>query len=192
MTDSTVGNDGTHDEDGNQAPGGKVDEQQEVESGKTDETGDKGEKAPEDGDKHPAEDDLPEWARKELTRVRREAASKRTALKEAQENLSKAKTPEEFEAATTEFQKKIDSLEYEVAKANVLRTHSIPDDYADLLEGVPADKLEEKAKKLATLANARKSASDDDDLDDLLGGLDPRNPSSGVESVDALYSAIPR
>ncbi len=189
MTDSTVGNDGTQDTDEGQNPGGEADEQQEVESKKTGKADDKGDK---DGDdEHPAEDDLPDWARKELTRVRKEAAAKRTALKEAQEQLANAKTPEEFEAAKTEFQSKIDALEYEVAKSKVLRENNIPVEYEDLLDGVPADKLEEKAKKLATLANAR-AASDEDDLDDLLGGLDPRNPSSGVDSVDALYAAVPR
>lgn len=188
MTDSTVAaGDGTQDDEGTQTPGGEAAGQQGAPPAKDEaKSGDK------DDDKHPAEDDLPEWARKELTRVRKEAASKRTALKEAQEQLDKAKTPEEFEALKGEFQKQIDALEYENAKNKVLRTHNIPAEYEDLLEGVPADKLEEKAKKLATLANAQKTLGVDDDLDDLFGGLDPRSSASGVDSVEALYSAIPR
>lgn len=185
MTDSTVGNDGTQDTDEGQNPGGEADEQQGKES-------DKDDAAQREGDEEaPDEDQSPEWMRKELTRVRKEAAAKRTALKEAQEKLANAKTPEEFEAVKTEFQTKIDALEYEVAKSKVLRENNIPAEYEDLLDGVPADKLEEKAKKLATLANAQKT-SEEDDLDDLLGGLDPRNASSGVDSVEALYAAVPR
>src|SRR5699024_7610297 len=141
MTDSTVGNDGTQDTDESQNPGGEADEQQGAESekaGKADDKGDKG-----GDDKHPAEDDLPDCTGKELKRVRKKAAAKRTALKEAQKKQANAKTPEEIEAAKTEFQSKIDAMEYEVTKSKVLRENNIPVEYEDLLDGVPADKLEE-------------------------------------------------
>ena len=41
-------------------------------------------------------DSLPEWARKSLNKANTEAASYRTQLREAQEALAKAKSPEDF------------------------------------------------------------------------------------------------
>ena len=46
-------------------------------------------------------DELPEWARESLKKANAEAASYRTQLREAQQNLSQAKTPEEFAAIQT-------------------------------------------------------------------------------------------
>ncbi len=52
------------------------------------------------------EDDLPDWARKELAKVRNEAAGYRTRLRDAETKLSGAKSPEEFEAALTDVKAK--------------------------------------------------------------------------------------
>ncbi|WP_411089566.1 hypothetical protein [Streptomyces sp. 061-3] len=48
------------------------------------------------------EDDLPDWARKDLTKVRGEAARYRTRLRDAEMKLGSAKSREEFEAALAE------------------------------------------------------------------------------------------
>ncbi|QXE39413.1 hypothetical protein KQY30_25820 [Streptomyces sp. GMY02] len=123
------------------------------------------------------EDALPEWARKELTKVRGEAASYRTRLRDAESKLSEAKSPEEFEAALTEVKAKNAELEHSLVVASVARKFELPDELAGRLRGSTSQELETDAKALqALLAPAAPESlgggltpSDEDD-----GEMDPR------------------
>ncbi|QDP44212.1 head scaffolding protein [Streptomyces phage Celia] len=120
------------------------------------------------------EDELPEWARKELTKVRGEAANYRTKLRETEKKFSEAKTPEEFEAARTELSTRIAELEHEVAVAKVARQYEIPDELLPLLSGKPESELEAIAKTLQKYAAPAAP-------EHLSGGL---TPDDGDESFD--------
>lgn len=114
------------------------------------------------------EDELPEWARTELTRARGDAARYRTALREAEAKLANAKTPEEFEAAVSEFKTRNADLEREVLVSKVARRHELPDELAEVLKGATEEELDEHAKRLKrfTVPATREPA-------DLNGGLNP-------------------
>jgi hypothetical protein len=98
------------------------------------------------------EDELPEWARKELTKVRGEAANYRTKLREAEATLQNAKTPEEFESARTELSKRIAELEHEVVVTKVARKYELPEELVPLLKGDTEEALELVAKTLSKYA----------------------------------------
>jgi hypothetical protein len=123
------------------------------------------------------EDELPEWARKELTKVRTEAASYRTRLREAESKLGEAKSPEEFEAALTELKTKNAELERSLLIGAVVRKYELPEALAARLRGDTTEELEADAKALhALLAPAAPESlgggltpADEDD-----GELDPR------------------
>ncbi|MET9861967.1 hypothetical protein ABZY93_22120 [Streptomyces smyrnaeus] len=112
------------------------------------------------------EDELPEWARKELTKVRGEAANYRTKLREAEKTLAEAKSPEEFEAARTELAAKIAELEHEVVVSKVARKYELPDELVPLLRGDDEAALDAVAKTLQKYAATPAPES-------LSGGLTP-------------------
>lgn len=137
---------------------------------KDDEAGD------EDGDEG---DELPEHVtRKELKAARAEAAKYRTQLRETQEALAKAKTPEEFEAALAESSTKISALEKELVAAKF----KLPDILAKRLVGTTREELEADAKELAKQVRPGERR-------DVSGGLDPSDDSSNNSDVEAAVKA---
>jgi len=119
-----------------------------------------------------AEDELPEWARKELSKVRAEAANYRTRLRDAEAKLTDAKSPEEFEAALTEVKAQNAALERSILLANVARKFELPDALAARLTGDTVDELEADAKGLQALLGPKAPES-------LSGGLDPSDSDDG-------------
>jgi hypothetical protein len=115
------------------------------------------------------EDDLPDWARKELTKVRGEAANYRTRLRDAETKLAEAKTPEEVAAAVADLQTKNAELERNLLVTSVAMKHKLPDDLAALLQGDNEEALTKHAKVLAKYA----PAEEDSDPESLSGGLTP-------------------
>lgn len=131
--------------------------------------GEEGDK-PADADKDEDKDsELPEWAQSELSRARREAANYRTSLREAQAALEGAKTPEEFEAATTKLTDRIAELELEVLTAKVARDHNLPTELASRLKGNTEEELAADAKNLQKFAPTKRQP------ERLGGGLDPQD-----------------
>ncbi|MGV9312595.1 hypothetical protein ACWDR0_10410 [Streptomyces sp. NPDC003691] len=131
------------------------------------------------------EDALPEWARKELTKVRGEAASYRTRLRDAESRLSEAKSPEEFETALAEVRAKNSALERSLLVTRVIAQFDLPGELADRLRGESAAELEADAKALrALLAPAAPEA--------LSGGLDPSGGDDGEMDPRALARLVRR
>lgn len=130
------------------------------------------------------EDTLPEWARKNLTKARSDAARYRTELREAQERLQGAKTVEEFQAATTDLNTKIASLEREV----VARSYGLPDALANRLQGATREELEADAKQLQQLiAPAAPVDPTPPPYKDGSGGLNPgelEDPDAGLSPLE--------
>lgn len=125
-------------------------------------------------------DDLPEWARKKLTSANAEAANYRTQLREAQDALSKAKTPEEVTAAIADTQAKYAQLETQLARTTAAAKHNLPPELAARVQGNTPEEMDADAKALAKFAVVPAAPGD------LSGGLDP---SSSDESWDPVAEA---
>jgi len=108
------------------------------------------------------------WLTKELDRTRRESANYRTQLREAQEALAQAKTPEDIEAAVKELTEKLAASEMALVRERVSNAHKLPAELAELLKGETEDELVAHAKTLAKFAPADEAAPNR-----LSGGLDP-------------------
>ncbi|MGW2539676.1 hypothetical protein ACWC5I_02075 [Kitasatospora sp. NPDC001574] len=132
------------------------------------------EQTPEGKEAPPAtpEDDLPDWARTELSRTRHEAASYRTRLRDAEAQLAAAKSPEDFEAALADVKAKNAELERAVLVGTVARRFDLPEALAARLRGTSAEELEADAKALQGLLAPPPPQS-------LGGGLSPSDDADG-------------
>lgn len=126
-----------------------------------------GESAPSAAETHaspsPA-DELPEWARKELAKVRDEAAGYRTKLRDAEQQL---------ETRVGELTVAQADLERRVLVEQAARKHALPDDLAALVQGADADAIEAHASTLA------KYAAGPVESGPLSGGLNPSDSDEG-------------
>jgi hypothetical protein len=113
-------------------------------------------------------DELPDWARKRLTKANAEAANYRTRLRDAETKLGSAKTVEEFETAVTDLKTANERLEAELLRERVARKFDLPDDLAGRLHGATVEELEADAKALAKYASTPATPPGS-----LSGGLDP-------------------
>jgi hypothetical protein len=132
-----------------------------------------------------AEDELPEWARKELTKVRGEAASYRTRLRDAESKLSTAKTAEEFETALAEVKAENAKLERSALVATVARKYDLPEALAARLTGATPEELENDAKTLQALIPPPAPQS-------LSGGLNPTDEDDGEMDPRKLARRVRR
>ncbi|MFG1602854.1 hypothetical protein [Actinoplanes sp. NPDC049265] len=114
--------------------------------------------------------ELPEWARKRLTRANAEAANYRTRLREAEARLDGAKTAEEYEQAVADIKTRNAELEQQLARERVARKFSLPNDLAERLHGGTVEELEADAAKLQKYAAPAEPVA-------LSGGLDPTDDS---------------
>lgn len=109
---------------------------------------------PADGTKTDPWEGIPDqfaWAKSAVESANREAAARRVALREAEEKLSKAKTPEEFEAAVNEIKTSEQKLTTELERERAARKHKLDDDVLEFLTGTTAEQIEAQAAKLAGL-----------------------------------------
>lgn len=151
-------------------PGGETDESTEHKPGEEQEP------------KGTPEEDLPDWARKELTKVRGEAANYRVKLREAETALKDAKSVEEFEAARADLSNKIAELESALLRERVARKFELPDELASRLQGADEAALEADAKALQKFVTPAAPES-------LSGGLDPDEGDDGFDPVKAVQAA---
>lgn len=157
-----------------------------------DETSEVEEENPEDGG-----DELPDWARNKLTKANAEAANYRTKLREAEQKLADAKTPEQVEEilnqwkADREKQEQDDAAEARALLIeNIALKHKLPQKLANRLQGSTREELEADAKELAA-----DFAEDNDEDVFLEGGLSPRNRDSDPDNprdLAAKYSGRKR
>lgn len=135
----------------------------------------------------PTEDELPEWARKELTKVRNEAANYRTRLRDAEDKLKDAKTPEEFEVAIAEFKASNAALERSLLVTKVAAKYELPEALAARLQGDDEAAIEADAKSLAALVTTAKSTPES-----LSGGLTPGESDDEFDPVAVAHEAKKR
>jgi hypothetical protein len=94
------------------------------------------------------------WLKDDRESLRREAAGRRVALREAEEKLKEAKTPEDIATAVAEATKKSAELESELARERAARKHKLDDSLIEFLTGTTDEQIEDQAAKLAALAKA--------------------------------------
>lgn len=124
-------------------------------------------------------DELPEWARKRMSKANSEAAKYRNQLRDVQQRLEGAKTPEEFEAATKELATANRDLELNLARERALRKHDLSDDDLIFLTASSAEDIEKQAKALATRAGSAGARR-------LKGGLVPDEGDSSPDDPREL------
>ncbi|HEX8570228.1 MAG TPA: hypothetical protein VF699_09960 [Caulobacteraceae bacterium] len=129
--------------------------------------------------------ELPEWARKRLTRANAEAANYRTRLREAEARLDGAQTPEQFEAAVADIKTRNAELEQQITRERVARKYHLPDDLAARLRGTTAQELEADAKALQKYAAPAEPVV-------LSGGLNPADDSDAFDPVKEARRARAR
>lgn len=129
-------------------------------------------------------DNLPDWARKSLTKANEEAAKYRTELREAQSNLAKAKTQEEFETAVAELNGKIASLERSLLIRD--NTEGLPKEIVEA-EWVTWPDTEEGVKKVADDLRklvAAQATGSTPPVGQLKGGLNPETNGQPQDDMD--------
>lgn len=93
---------------------------------------------------------LPEnfdWLKKGYNEARRESQSLRERLREAESAAQEAKSPEEFAAV----QQQLAEVQRTLTVRDLAAEHGLPDEALSLMDGVPTEQLEERAKALAAL-----------------------------------------
>lgn len=94
------------------------------------------------------------WAKSAVESANREAAARRVALREAEEKLATAKTPEEFTAAVNELKTTSENLTRDLEVERAARKHKLDDDVLEFLTGTTPEQIEAQASKLAALKKA--------------------------------------
>lgn len=127
-------------------------------------------------------DDLPDWAREKLTKANAEAANYRTKLREAEEKLLGAKTPDEVEAIVKKMQSDRETAELDLLRENVALSFNLPEGLRKRLSGSSREEMEADAKELAELIGLDSSGTPER----LEGGLDPRTHGEEASSPREL------
>lgn len=109
-------------------------------------------------------DEVPQWARRELEKVRSEAAGYRTRLRDVEQQL---------ETRVSELTSAQSDLERQVLIAQAARRHQLPDDLAALVQGADAEAIEAHAATLARYAGGTHEPGP------VSGGLNPTDTDEG-------------
>ena len=131
------------------------------------------EDAQDDGD----HDELPEWGRKQLQKARKDAANYRRKFAEANEQLAKAISPEDFEAVKADFA----AAKLELDTERIANRYGLPDEMRQVLAGKTTEEVEAHAKILSKFV-----PSGGVDIDSLSGGLNPGSEDDGTLDPRAL------
>lgn len=140
-----------------------------AEEAKKAEEAEEAKKAEELGEEVPAE-----VLREKVTKANSEAANYRTKLREAEDKLKDAKSPEEVDEIVKQLTKDREEGEHALLVENVALKFNLPEKAQKRLAGTTREELEADAKELAELFG---TDEDDEDLN-LEGGLEPRNRES--------------
>lgn len=124
---------------------------------------------------------LPDWARAELASVGKEAAKYRVAAKELRELLAKAKSPEEYEAASA----RVAELETDLHRERLACKYQLPDAVAARVTGETEEAREADAKALAEVFHTRTVPLG-------RGGLDPTEKPTTPKDPAALAALVRR
>lgn len=133
-------------------------------------------------------DDLPDWARKAITKANNDAAIRRKQLRDLEEKLTGAKTPEEVAELTKELSDSNEALAHSLALEKAKRVHKLTDEDDVFFKNAKPEDIEDIAK---TLAN-RKAPRREPDPDGLKGGLTPGDGDDDPSDPGALAAKYGR
>lgn len=159
--------------DQDQNPDGEQQEDSDSEGEENAEDGDEDSDDEGGDDSENDELDLPR-AKEKIAKVNAEAKNLRTRLRETEEKLKDAKTPEEVEEIVQQMTKDREDAEFALLRENVALKFKLPEKAVKRLAGKTREELEADAKELADLFG---TDEDDEDLT-LEGGLNPRDRES--------------
>lgn len=122
-------------------------------------------------------DALPSWAQAEIKSLRTESGRYRTANKELNEALKGAKSQDDIDAATKEFQERVVTLELELARET--HTAGLSDELKALVHGSTPEEIEASATAVKAAFASHPQEPAPTDLDGGMrpgetGGSDPR------------------
>lgn len=154
-------------------------------------------KEPQEGAKEEAPDrgdELPEWAQKERSQLRSEAARYRTerndlraSVEDMQKKLAEAKTQDDIDAAVSEWKGKVEQLEAAAQREkdvlSALEAAHLSPEYAEFLHGNTAEELKASAERLAGKVVAAGAG--------LSGGMSPGSAPS-ADDVQEQIAQIKR
>ncbi|GGK13178.1 hypothetical protein GCM10010124_02170 [Pilimelia terevasa] len=173
MSDTTTADTDNPETNGTPANGGKPETDGEPGSGP-------GQVAQDTGiDGEDRTDELPEWARKALSKANAEAAGYRTKLRELEAKNTDTPTGDDKPDAATNLKQRNADLEAEVLRLTVAYEQELPKALAGRLRGSTRAELEADAKELAKLVADRTPA-------DLRGGLDPTDEDTTPDDPGEL------
>lgn|GEM_PF-5423118 len=116
-------------------------------------------------------------AKDKISKANAEAKNLRNRLRDAEEKLTNAKTPEEVEEIVKQIQSDRETAEADLLRENVALKFNLPEKLQKRLSGETREDMEADAKELAEMFDV----DEDEDLS-LEGGLNPRG--RGDESSD--------
>lgn len=134
------------------------------------------------------DDELPEWARKQISKANKEAASYRTQVRELQDQFKDAKTDAELDSIVKPLTDKLDQSETRtrgLERELVIYKHGLDEDLAEFITGDDPKAWEEQAKKLAERVSANQQSSNPDHRNNLSG----RNGGGANGDVDPAEAA---
>ncbi len=141
---------------------------------------------------------LPEWAQKELRQARRDAASYRTQLREAEPLMAKARELEDAQKTQAERLQdalsardgELSALKAELTRSRVLRQFGLPDEMAEFLSGDDAAMTAagERLAAITSKAGVLRSAP----VERLQSGASAQNADADDFDPEALADAIVR
>lgn len=133
-------------------------------------------------------DALPDWAKKELTEARGDAAKYRTQLREVEAKLASAKSQEDIDAAVAELKATNATLARELLLAKVSK--GLPEELVPLLKGDTEEELAASAELLRKHLGGTKAEEVEEDTKpaptQLRGG---KNPAEDPASIDPVAIA---
>ena len=119
-----------------------------------------------EGDEDEGDETLPEKVRDTIKKANREAEGLRKRLKDLEDKLTGAKTPEEVAAVTTELTQTNEALTLDLARERALRKHGLEEDDLVLLTASSPEDIDKQAERIASRIGGGGTGS-------LKGGLDP-------------------
>lgn len=181
MADTTVNTNDQESQTTTEPAGGNAQEQTNNESSSTNEQSNSNDER--------GGDELPEWARKQISKANNEAASYRVQLREVQDQFKDAKTEAELEAILKPLNDKLDQSESrtrDLERELVIYKHGLDEDLAEFITGNDPEAWEEQAKKLA---ERFASGSQNEQQPSHKGGLAGRNGGGAKNDVDPAATA---
>lgn len=124
------------------------------------------------------------WTKNAVESANREAASRRVALRDLEERVKDAKTPEEFNTAMADVKAKEAELLTTLARERAARKHSLNDELLEFLTADTEEAIEKQAEKLAALKPAAVKPAVITQLPPT-GGAKPSEPSLPESGRDA-------